>query len=564
MVRAAPPATVPGVSQDPSRTKSSEWLEGFGNARTLLFGGLMVAGIVLLIVLGVQQLRRQLSQVSLESTPERDFGTRMPAAVAETKLSGIQLNVAPPRFSLQLRATEPSVRPSVLPSGTVTSARSVFPERLGPSSSQADADLSSITQESVSEPIIIRSSTASPPDVPPSPEEAARVEPILRDEEHISLAGSAERQGEVSADVSEAAHAGEWVDEMVGEPEVWSPSQTIPVRFVGGPDRIARNEEPIIVEELVAEDEPVTQGQPIPQLTPAPFFEPVMSELTESKPESTPVIPETAAAAAIARGHAPQSPVETPSFASKIISTQTLQPQPRTPFNMPDTTITPASVPTPAPVPAPAARPTAPGMAVQQPAGGMHTAVQLTFSLEIASMQLTPTFKMSGLQLKPTSRVVTMRLAPSQHPQPPMNLQVTFEVAGIELVGGSIGTVRLSPSVQEKPAVLTSSSFAITGLELMATAGNAPVQLTPTHQEQASVHMTAAFQIAAIEFSPAFEIVTIVLKSTSRNVSMQLPGSGPSSIDSAPIFEIETVQLGAAGELAAIQVNPMGGPNRRA
>ena len=40
----------------------------------------------------------------------------------------------------------------------------------------------------------------------------------------------------------------------------------------------------------------------------------------------------------------------------------------------------------------------------------MHTAVQLTFSLEIASMQLTPTFKMSGLQLKPTSRVVSMHL----------------------------------------------------------------------------------------------------------------------------------------------------------
>jgi len=73
-------------------------------------------------------------------------------------------------------------------------------------------------------------------------------------------------------------------------------------------------------------------------------------------------------------------------------------------------------------------------MSVQQPAGGMHTAVQLTFSLEIASMQLTPTFKMSGLQLKPTSKVVSMRLAPSQDPQPPMNLQVTFEVAQIDLV----------------------------------------------------------------------------------------------------------------------------------
>ena len=132
-------------------------------------------------------------------------------------------------------------------------------------------------------------------------------------------------------------------------------------------------------------------------------------------------------------------------------------------------------------------------MAVQQPAGGMHTAVQLTFSLEIASMQLTPTFKMSGLQLKPTSKVVSMRLAPSQDPQPPMNLQVTFEVAKIELSGGTIGTIRLAPSAQQKPAVLTSPSFAISGFELVAGAGTAPVQLTPSHQEQASVHLTAAF-----------------------------------------------------------------------
>jgi len=193
-------------------------------------------------------------------------------------------------------------------------------------------------------------------------------------------------------------------------------------------------------------------------------------------------------------------------------------------------------------------------MSVQQPVGGMHTAVQLTFSLEIASMQLTPAFKMSGLQLKPTSKVVSMRLAPSQDSQPPINLPVTFEVARIELSGGAIGAVRVAPSSQEKPAVLTSPSFTISGLELVAGSGAAPVQLTPSHQEQASVHLTAEFQIAAIEFTPLFEIATIVLNSTSKKVSMQLPGSGPSSIDSAPVFEIENVQLGAGNELGLVQV----------
>src|SRR2546430_5521502 len=40
-------------------------------------------------------------------------------------------------------------------------------------------------------------------------------------------------------------------------------------------------------------------------------------------------------------------------------------------------------------------------------AGGMHTAVQITLSFEIASMQLTPAFKIAALQLRPISKVVT-------------------------------------------------------------------------------------------------------------------------------------------------------------
>jgi len=208
-------------------------------------------------------------------------------------------------------------------------------------------------------------------------------------------------------------------------------------------------------------------------------------------------------------------------------------------FNMPETAITSAF------------HPASPTMSVQQPARSMYTAVQLTFSLEIASMRLTPTFKVSGLQLKPTSKVVSMRLAPSQDPEPPMNLHVSFEVAKIDLVGGIIATVRLVPSAQEKPAVLSSSSFAISGFQLVSGAGPASVQVTPLHQEQASVHLTAHFQIAAIELTPLFEISSIVLKATTRNVFIQLPGSGPTST-SAPGFEIESVELVANGTLGMI------------
>src|SRR5262249_36205004 len=168
---------------------------------------------------------------------------------------------------------------------------------------------------------------------------------------------------------------------------------------------------------------------------------------------------------------------------------------------------------------------------------------------------------MGGLQLKPTSKVVSIRLAPSQDPQPPINLQATFEVAGIDLSNGNIGSGRLSPSAQQKPAMLTSSSFAISGLKLVSGSGSGPVQLTPSHQDNASVHLTAQFQIVAIEFTPLFEISAIVLNSSSRKVSIQLPGTGPTSIEGAPVFEIENVQLGPGNELGLIQVTPGPGPN---
>src|SRR6185295_19459847 len=112
--------------------------------------------------------------------------------------------------------------------------------------------------------------------------------------------------------------------------------------------------------------------------------------------------------------------IETPySGPSGIVVSEPSILQPTTPEIMPE----PVQIPT-----APVIRTSSSvgGSPQPQPASAMQTAVQLTFSFEIASMQLTPSFKMGALQLRPTSKIVTMRLAPSQQPQPAMNLQVTF------------------------------------------------------------------------------------------------------------------------------------------
>ncbi|MEY2497894.1 MAG: hypothetical protein QOD12_1450, partial [Verrucomicrobiota bacterium] len=66
------------------------------------------------------------------------------------------------------------------------------------------------------------------------------------------------------------------------------------------------------------------------------------------------------------------------------------------------------------------------------------------------------------------------------------------------------------------------------------------------------------FQIATVEFSPSFEIASIVLNATSKSVSVQLPGAGPSAVEGAPVFEIANVQLTGSGEIGMMQLNAQG------
>lgn len=296
------------------------------------------------------------------------------------------------------------------------------------------------------------------------------------------------------------------------------------------------------------EIEVVAQDQAIPYQSPSFSSDSPMAEITQPEPDAKPPhFPSGTIAAVGGLRHS----VESPSFAPKVISTEPIAQQPTTPVTMPETIQTTPTIRT-APMPG--------GMPQSQPtASGMHTAVQLTFSFEIASMQLTPSFKMGALQLKPTSKIVTMRLAPSQQPQPAMNLQVTFEVSTVQLAGNAIGMIRLTPSQQQRPGVISSPAFSVAGLQLLAgSESSGAVQITPSQQGQASVHVTGRFQIATVEFSPSFEIASIVLNATSKNVSVQLPGAGPSAVEGAPVFEVANVQLAGNGEIGMMQLIAQG------
>jgi hypothetical protein len=192
----------------------------------------------------------------------------------------------------------------------------------------------------------------------------------------------------------------------------------------------------------------------------------------------------------------------------------------------------------------------------------MQTSVQLTFSFEIAAMQLTPSFKMGVLKVRPISKLVTMRLPSPQRAQSPLNLQVAFEVVKIQPVAGALGTIRVVPSQQQRPAMGGMPSFAVAGLQVVPNSETAPVQLTPSPQGRASVFISVPFQISTLEFSPTLEIRSVALNSNSKQVVVQLPGTGPGPVEGAPMFEIANLELNEGGEIVMMQLNLLAGPKR--
>ena len=373
-------------------------------------------------------------------------------------------------------------------------------------------------------------------------------------EEHISTQESSQEPEPVAAVAEEA-----FPSESVREWEVAEPVEKASIleTEVSEPT-VAEAVAPSEVEEHISTQEwsPEPEPQPIEQGQPVPYQTVVTAEETaEIAGREEPKIATVAEIAGVGRAIAGISALPEDPEIPTARDEEHFAPQPTPTETMPETLQTPT-----APVIRTSGAPTQPAHPAPVPqaaAGGMHTAVQVTLSCEIASMQLTPTFKMGALQLRPISKVVTMRLASSPQQQAPMNLQANFEISKIQAAPGSLGELRLNPSQQQRPATLATPSFNISNLQLVSGFDSAPLQLTPSHQTQASVHLTAAFQIASVEVSPTFEIAGIILNSTSKTVAVQLPGAGASSFENAPMFEITNVQMADDGEIAMLQLNPV-------
>jgi len=197
-------------------------------------------------------------------------------------------------------------------------------------------------------------------------------------------------------------------------------------------------------------------------------------------------------------------------------------------------------------------------MAKTPSTGPTGTSVQVIFSFEITAVQLTPTFEMSGLTVRPACRLVTMRLALQPHAQATENLQVSFEAVKIQPVGATLGTLRMLPSEQQRPVANSSHSFAPAGLQLVPNFEAGTGQLTPSHPAQATIFVTVPCEISMVEFSPLFEIASVIFNSSSKRVFVQLPGTPSGGEEGTRVCEIANLEVSESGQISTMQLKLLG------
>jgi hypothetical protein len=498
-----------------------------------LVGGLLLAAIFLLAWVIVPALRRYTLNAPSYSRSRSVAGPAVfkprVASAQKGPVEGNGFFGGPRQISLRLTASKPSLGHTAMPSGKLIGSFDQLKGLRGKASrapayrkEEPDREVAPLTApvlESSLGPIVEQAAEASPP--VPQATEIAEISAIDKLTEPSAIAP--QEPTEVWESAEEVTLPTKEASEIERGAKEAALSSEDPSEIFGGAEAAF----PAVAASAELSVEPMKQEQPVPH----------QRASTASQSPG----PEAAATAA--------------SDFPRAISTKPVFPQTTTPATMPETTQIPTAPINKAPTP--------PVAKTQQPAAAtMQTSVQLTFSFEIAAMQLTPSFKMGVLKVRPISKLVTMRLPSSQQPQSALNLQVTFEVAKIQPVGGALGTIRMIPSQQQRPTGGGLPSFAVAGLQVVPNSETAPVQLTPSQQGRASVLITVPFQITTLEFSPSLEIASVILNSNSKQVAVQLHGAGPGSAEGAPMFEITNLELNESGDIGMMQLNLLGRAKR--
>ncbi len=303
---------------------------------------------------------------------------------------------------------------------------------------------------------------------------------------------------------------------------------------------------PSLTTAMPAESKPVEKKVELPPLpTPAPT--PVVGNAIppEDGTPAAPLVEPPATALTLIPAAAPAPPASKPGEFAPAGSL--IAPVPSVPASVPQ----PVSVSKPAPTMATTETTT------NMPANA-RAAAQLTLGFEITSLQLTPFFKLGAVQLRPLSNIVSLHLIASQATDNPLAAGISFQIVTVDLDGDShIKSLLLKPLPNAQQAAVPSPKLQVDAVNITSAGEGAPITISSSDQTSTAVQLLANFTIAAMDFTPSFEIGSLRLEPTSNSVLLRLaPSQRPAALDLPPSFEVASVQLGGDAQISGMRLTP--------
>ena len=182
--------------------------------------------------------------------------------------------------------------------------------------------------------------------------------------------------------------------------------------------------------------------------------------------------------------------------------------------------------------------------------------VVLGLFLEVVSMQLTPALRMGTIRARPSSMTVSLHVAsPALRAALPAN---GFQLGAVDLDRyGRIAVLRVIPTPQPFTPLQTRSSLQIGSVAVVPANSHDRLQLTPTANAPMRMHLLAQLEIAGVELSSTFQISQLVLKSRSSQARVTLNAQAVGQEQAGTTFEIASVRMDAAAQLAELTLNPV-------
>ena len=190
-----------------------------------------------------------------------------------------------------------------------------------------------------------------------------------------------------------------------------------------------------------------------------------------------------------------------------------------------------------------------------------RASAQITLGFEVTSLQLTPFFKLGAVQLRPLSNVVSLHLLTTQQAENPLAAGISFQIETVDLnESAHVRSILLKPLPQAQAATTPQPKLQVDNVQLGQGTDGAPIQVTSSQGTSTAVQLLATCTIAAMDFTPAFEIGSLRLEPTSNFVLLRsAPSQRPAALDLPPSFEVANVQLEGNAQIASVRLTPSAG-----